>query len=349
VPLLLKIRFHAVRAMAIGIAMAWLAVQVPQAISAEIRPCRLEVLEKESGWPVPMVQFRTVHNLLFVSDNAGVIAIDAPELMHRETFFHIRGHGYGVDADGFGIHGVRLTPVPGKVLRVELKRSIIARRLGRLTGAGLFAQSERFGGPEWLESGILGCDSVQTAVHRGRHFWLWGDSSLAHYPLGIFHSSSATTSLQPIASYKPPLRVQYDYFRNQQGRPRGVAKMPGEGPTWLTGYVSLPDSNGRSHLVASYVKINPPLQVYEWGLCVWDDQAERFRQQQVIWTMPKGNGFSSAILFPHSVARRRSKRGRIQTNGKCCSRKNRLFPPPPAHSSSRIVVRSHTTAGATGG
>src|SRR5690606_32579074 len=103
--------------------------------------------------------------------------------------------------------------------------------IGRLTGAGLFAHSQKLGRQQdWRESGVVGCDSIQTAVHRGRHFWLWGDTNLYHYPLGIFHASSATTSLKPLESYEPPLRIKYDYFRDDQGRPRGVAEMAGEGP-----------------------------------------------------------------------------------------------------------------------
>ena len=44
-------------------------------------PCRIEVVEKGSGWPVPLVELRTTHQVRFVTDNAGVIAFDLPELM----------------------------------------------------------------------------------------------------------------------------------------------------------------------------------------------------------------------------------------------------------------------------
>ena len=50
-------------------------------------PCRIEVVDQQNGWPVPLVQLRTTHNALFVTDNAGVIALDAPELMNREVWF----------------------------------------------------------------------------------------------------------------------------------------------------------------------------------------------------------------------------------------------------------------------
>src|SRR5436190_9212634 len=67
------------------------------------KPCRIEVVEKASGWPVPLVELRTTHNVRFVTDNAGVVAFDLPELMGRETWFEIIGHGYEVPKDGFGM------------------------------------------------------------------------------------------------------------------------------------------------------------------------------------------------------------------------------------------------------
>src|SRR6266704_5040103 len=97
------------------------------------QPCRIEVVEKGSGWPVPLVELRTTHHVRFVSDNAGVIAFDLPESMGRETWFDVIGHGYDVPKDGFGSRGVRLRPEPGSTLKVEVTRRIIAKRLGRLT------------------------------------------------------------------------------------------------------------------------------------------------------------------------------------------------------------------------
>ena len=88
-------------------------------IASALDPCRIEVIEKGSGWPVPLVELRTTHHVRFVTDNAGVIAFDLPELMGRETWFDVIGHGYEVPKDGFGYRGVRLTPKPGTVLKVK--------------------------------------------------------------------------------------------------------------------------------------------------------------------------------------------------------------------------------------
>jgi hypothetical protein len=267
----------------LALASTCLIAAAGTAVPSEL--CRIEVVEQGSRWPVPLVELRTTHQARFVTDNAGVIAFDLPELMGRETWFDVLGNGYEVPKDGFGMRGVRLKPEPGRTLKVEVHRTIIAKRLGRLTGGGLFAESQQLGQDrDWPESGVLGCDSVQNAAHRGRLFWLWGDTTMARYPLGIFDGTSATTAVKPLAKFEPPLRLKLDYFTDAKGTPRGIAKMPGEGPTWVTGYVSLPDQTGTARLVGSYLKVRPPMEGYEWGLCVWNDDTSNFERLRVLWT-----------------------------------------------------------------
>ncbi|MDB6130045.1 MAG: hypothetical protein JWM04_1152 [Verrucomicrobiales bacterium] len=250
-----------------------------------IEPCRIEIVEEECGWPVPLVELTTTHQVHFVSDNAGLIAFDLPELMNQPTWFEVSGNGYEVAKDGFGIRGVRLTPIAGKTQTVRVKRTIVARRMGRLTGGGIFGESQKLGlEKDWEESGILGQDSVQNAVYNGKLFWAWGDTIIPSYSLGIFDMSSATTSMQPLASMEPPLRLKLQYFRTSDKKVRGVAKMPGPGPTWLSGYVTLRDAKGIPHLVATYQKIRNYLECYEAGQCVWDDQTETFKLLKVVWT-----------------------------------------------------------------
>ncbi len=260
------------------------AVTAPMPAGAA-EPCRIEVVEKGSGWPVPLVELRTTHNTAFITDNAGVVAVDSPELLGREVFFQVASDGYEMPKDGFGYRGVRLRPESGKALRIEVTRTMIARRLCRLTGAGLFAESQRTGRDlDWKESGVFGSDSVQTAVHLGRRVWLWGDTTLPEYPLGIFNSSGATTDIIPLKSFEPPLRLDFDYVRDARGRPRGITPMPGDGPTWATAMVSLPDRDGTPRLVCSYLKVRNHLEEYEWGLGVWNETARKFDRLKVLWT-----------------------------------------------------------------
>ena len=106
----------------------------------------------------------------------------------------------------------------GSRTRAVFQRQLPAKRLGRITGGGLFAESQKLGEEAgWTEQQILGCDSVQTVLHNGKLFWGWGDTTLAKYPLGRFHMIGATTSRQPLRSFEPPVRLRYDYFTDAQG------------------------------------------------------------------------------------------------------------------------------------
>ncbi|HBN75864.1 MAG TPA: hypothetical protein DD473_08610 [Planctomycetaceae bacterium] len=268
--------------------LAGLIVLNLQAYSLAIELCEIQIIDAQNRWPVPLVELTTNHHVRFVTDNAGRIAFDLPELMNVETWFTIEGHGYSVKPDGFGNRGVRLTPRPGHALIVEVQRQLPAKRLGRLTGSGIFAESQKLGKElDWKESGVLGCDSVQIAKYHNKLYWAWGDTLIPEYPLGIFHMTSATSALNPLKTFEPPVRLDYNYFQDNRGKPRGVAKLPGKGPTWISRYTTLSDKNGKQHLVGAYVKIQPLLTAYESGLCVWNDQTEQFDRHTVLWTKSK--------------------------------------------------------------
>ena len=143
-------------------------------------PFRIQLIDDSNGWPVPLVELRTTHNVRFVSDNNGVVAFDLPELMNVQTWLHVEGHGYTVKKDGFGYHGVKVVPRSGEQITIKLKRELPAKRLGRITGGGLFSESQKLGEEtQWKEQRILGCDSVQNFVHNQKLHWGWGDTVLA--------------------------------------------------------------------------------------------------------------------------------------------------------------------------
>jgi hypothetical protein len=270
--------------------------------SAAIKPCEIDVVEQGTGWPVPLVELRTKNGVSFVTDNAGVVAFDLPELMGQEVWFGVHGQGYEVPKDGFGLAGAHFKMDPGARYRIEVTRTIIAKRLGRLTGAGLFGESQKLGREsKWQESGVLGCDTIQNAVYDGRMFWFWGDTQIPRYGLEIFDGTGATTAVKPVSNFEPPLRVAYDYFTDEKARPRGIAKMPGRGPTWVAGCVTLPDAAGKEHLVTSYGKVEGWLDIYQWGLAVWNDSSKSFEPLRVIWEKSAANPKRPLVLDGHAV------------------------------------------------
>lgn len=274
------------------------------------RPFAVRVADAENGWPVPMVVFRTNHGQVFATDNNGMAAIDSPELMNREVWFEIEGFGYGVPADGFGFRGAVLHPKPGGRAEIRVAPSQAAKRLGRLTGAGLFAESEKLGiERRRRESGVLGCDSIQAAPRGDGWFLAWGDTALAGRPLGIFHATGA--SLQKTLPDRPPVRPEFVYFTDSSGAPRPIAEMPGEGPTWLTGMAALADGNGTRRLVASYQKARGLVEVHQTGLCAWNEKNLRFENVRRLWKKspsqtnpppyPEGHAAFARDASPHGL------------------------------------------------
>ena len=249
------------------------------------QPCKVKVVDRANGWPVPLVFLTTTHGQVYVTDNAGVAAIDSPELMGRETWFGLSSHGYGVKKDGFGYAGVRFVPQPGREQVVKIDRWQHAKRLGRIGGAGLFAESQKCGDSlAARESGEFGRDSVQTALYKGRIFWLWGDTNMQNYPLGIFNVTAATSVAPAFAQPVPPIDPPYRPFTNAKGRLRGVIKRQGSGPIWVFGLVALKDAKGREHLCGAWSQIKEFCTPEKNGLCEWDDAAEEFKIVKTVWT-----------------------------------------------------------------
>lgn len=251
----------------------------------------LEAIDDQNGRPIPLIEFRTTSGMKWITDNAGKAVVDAPELFGREVWFSVLGHGYDVPRDGFGFQGIRLTPTRGTSHPVRLKRTLPAERIGRLTGSGLFAESQKIGEHiDWVESGVVGCDSVQTTAWKGKLFWFWGDTNLFPYPLGIFRMLGAESEVNPWMLDEIPIRPKLNFFRDSKNALRPIADIDHQGPVWLGGLVSLKDQQGAEHLVASYAKIKAPMQVDEFGLCEWNETDQVFRAIKPLWRQGKDQG-----------------------------------------------------------
>ena len=261
------------------------------AAAEEAKPFVIRVTDQETGRPIPLVELRTTHQSRYVTDNAGLVAVTDPELLGREVWFHIGSHGYQVPVDGFGNRGKRWLLEPGGEARLSIKRSNLAERLYRITGAGRLDHSLRAGlevpgNDGATRGGVFGCDSVLNAVYRGKLFWIWGDTNTARYPLGNFHSTGATSRLPARGGRDPASGIDLEYFLNgEKTFVKEMARMAGDGPTWLTGLTSLPDKDGNEHLGATYQKVRNFLEVYETGLCEFDDDDKVFKK---VLAFPKG-------------------------------------------------------------
>lgn len=259
----------------------------------------IKVLDDRTGRGIPLVELRTVHQLRFVTDSNGVVAFDEPGLMNQRVFFFVESHGYESPKDGFGMAGVSLQVTPGGRAEIKLRRVNLAERLYRITGAGIYRDSVLVGEPvpiaqPLLNGQVLGQDSVMAMPYRGRIYWFWGDTNRPAHPLGLFHTSGATSRLPGQGGLSPAVGVDLEYFVDAQGFSRAMCPSEGPGPVWIDGLALVDDAQGNPRMVTHYSRMKNLSEVLEHGLAVYDDQAEVFRKHRRFeleqkWQCPRGH------------------------------------------------------------
>jgi hypothetical protein len=218
-----------------------------------------------------------------ITDSAGVIAFDEPGLMNEDVFFTVKSHGYTFPKDGFGFAGTRLSVTPGGSATLRIDRVNIAERLYRITGAGIYRDSVILGDRvpirmPLLNGRVLGQDSVQTALYRGKVYWFWGDTNRAAYPLGNFAMSGAVSELPPDKSgggLDPAVGVDLAYFVGPDGFSRPMCPIEGQpGPVWCDGLVTCADESGRQRLLCRFARMKSLGEMYEQGIAQYNDEKE---------------------------------------------------------------------------
>ncbi len=259
----------------------------------------IEVVDEQTGRGVPMVELETVHHVVYVTDSAGWVAFNEPGLMNQQVYFTVRSHGYTMAADGFGYRGRGFKTVPGGRGEIRIERRNLAERLYRITGAGIYRDSELLGikppiDAPLINGQVLGQDTVMAAEYRDKVFWFWGDTLRPQHPLGMFRTSGAT-SLPPNRGGLPAERgINLTYFVDAEGRSRAMCEHPAkDGIIWVDGLCVVPDDGGRQRLVAHYSRRKDLATQLEHGLMLYNDQEERFDVWQRLdagntWRHPRG-------------------------------------------------------------
>ena len=256
---------------------------MPADVPPAPRPFVITVVDDQTGRGVPLVELKTVNEVRFVTDSAGVAAIVEPGLAGQTVFFHVKSHGYEYPKDGFGYRGKALAVTEGGSATLRIKRLNVAERLYRVIGEGIYRDTLLAGRTPpikhpLLDAQVFGSDSVLNAVYRGKLHWFWGDTNRPGYPLGNFHTPGAVSDLPGQGGLDPEVGVDLAYFTADNGFAAETAHLPGDGPTWLGGLAVVKDGSGTERLVAGYAKIRPPLDTYEHGLVVFNPDAHKFEK-----------------------------------------------------------------------
>src|SRR5436190_14612207 len=260
--------------------LTWLFVPSLTAAAADVFTIR--VLDEQTGRGVPLVELRTTNDIPFWTDSAGVVAFDEPGLLGQEVFFHVSSPGYEFAKDGFGIRGVRLKTSAGGKSEVKIKRTQIAERLYRITGAGIYRDSIRAGlktprREPLLNGQVTGQDTGSAARYRGKLYWFYGDTNRASYPLGNFGGTGAVSELPGSGGLDPAEGVDLTYFTGKDGfaRPMFPKEEFGEGLQWIEGEFTIQDE-GREKLIARVASGTGMDKTREWHLAVFDDEKGHF-------------------------------------------------------------------------
>jgi len=262
----------------------WAAALEPSPLSAA-DPSReyfaIQVVDRQSGRGVPLVELRTTNSIRCFTDSNGIIAFREPGLMDREAFFFVESHGYEFPKDGFGFRGVRLKTKPGTTAVIKIDRLNIAERMYRVTGQGIYRDSVLTGRPAPLQNPVLngqvmGQDSVDTCIYHGRLFWLWGDTGRPSYPLGHFAMAGALSDLPGRGGLDPAVGVNLEYFVDKDSFSRPLARLKEPGLVWLDGLLTVNDDQGRERMVAKFARLKDLGTMLELGLMVFNDATQSF-------------------------------------------------------------------------
>lgn len=241
----------------------------------------IQVVDRQTGRGVPLVELRTTNHIRYVTDSHGIVAFLEPGLMDRDVFFHVESHGYALATDGFGYRGARIKTTPGTTATIRIDRLNIAERLYRITGQGIYRDSVLVGRPAPLKNPVLngqvmGQDSVFTCRYRGRIFWTWGDTSRPSYPLGNFAMSGAVSDLPDRGGLDPAVGVDLDYFVDETGFGKKMAPLDEPGMVWLDRLLTVRDRQGNERMLAKFARLQSLSEVLERGLMVFNDETETF-------------------------------------------------------------------------
>jgi hypothetical protein len=246
------------------------------------------------------VELRTLNEVLYVSDSAGVVAIDDPTLLGHAVIFHVRSHGYEFQQQFFDQPGVRLGISRGGRAELKVHRLNIAERMYRVTGAGIYQDSVAAGLPvpieqPLLDGGVVGQDTAATAIYHGRIFWIWGDTlGLGQYNFAV---SAATSELPGHGGLAPSAGINLRYFTGPDGFSRRMLPLTGPGVVWIQGLLTVRDPGGKERLLATYTRsdgLKPPV---ECGVALFNDEKEVFER----WTTrPCVNRHISSHPFLHT-------------------------------------------------
>jgi hypothetical protein len=243
----------------------------------------IEVLDDQTNRGVPLVELTTPSHMRFVTDSAGLVAINDPALMDHKIFFSLSSYGYEYPKDGFGARGIALDVKPGEIKTLKIKRTNIAERLYRITGEGIYADSVMLGRTPpikhpLINAEVTGQDSVLAPIYHGQIHYFWGDTAKQSYVLGHFKMSGAVADLPERGGLDPSVGIDLTYFIGPNGFSREMAPLPDKGCVWIDEPLVLKDESGKERMIAYGSLVEGLAKRLGRFLVIYNDEKDAFEK-----------------------------------------------------------------------
>jgi hypothetical protein len=251
---------------------------------ADQRPHVVQITDAATARPVPLIELKLPHEVKYWTDSAGVAAIREPAIQNQPVSIAILGHGYEFPGETFfGKGTATITLKPGGRTNLKVRRTMIAERLYRLTGEGIYRDSIEVGlmkGSATTPALVLGQDTAVATPYRGKLFWIWGDTIGPAF--WNFNVTAATSELPPRAS-RGQSPIHYTYFTEKQDgggyKTKPMLPLPGKkGLVWIEGLFTVKQrlTDTEPKLLATYTLqqgLKPP---DECGVAIFSDTKQVF-------------------------------------------------------------------------
>ncbi|GAB4275085.1 MAG: hypothetical protein Kow0029_15940 [Candidatus Rifleibacteriota bacterium] len=233
-----------------------------------------------------MVELELENGLKLISDNDGFITLFAPDLEGKTARFKITGNGYSTgQRDFWGEESFTTTIQAGKFEKCYLKRTQLAQRLYRITGASrynhtiLAGKKPRFETSDLLPGGVIGQDSVITVPWKNRLWNFYGDT------LGLSgFNFSASCARLPFSdkmhpSFDPDIGLPLEYLVDENGFAKKMIETGKKGFTWIEYVlpVKLFANSKSKSLLARYVLHSSLEKAEEAGFALFQESEGSFR------------------------------------------------------------------------
>jgi len=240
----------------------------------------VRVTDEATGRGVPLIELKLPNEVRYWTDSAGIAAMREPAFETHDVFVAVSGHGYEFPKETLFGRGVNLTLKPGGHADIKVRRTMIAERLYRLTGEGIYRDSSLAGLPAPIrepllnDGQVLGQDTAVETLYHGKLYWIWGDTIGPAY--WNFSVTGATSELPGHGGLDPAEGIDYRYFTGSNRRVKAMLPLPRKGLVWIEGLFTVKDPDGRERLLATYTLqqgLKPP---DECGVATFNDDKEHF-------------------------------------------------------------------------